>query len=121
MKHLLVVEDNANTLTGLLELLSDEGYEVNGVMHGNEAVEIAEKQTIDMVLCDYNLPDVDGIQVCQRLKEINPEAVLFLTTASDSTVLLDTASACGVSKIFPKPIDLNELFNSLSVVLGKIS
>ena len=52
MKHLLVVEDNPNTLSGLLELLSDEGYNVNGVMHGNEAFEVAEKQTIDMVICD---------------------------------------------------------------------
>ena len=107
------MEDNPNTLSGLLELLSDEGYEVNGVMHGKEALAVAEKQSIDMVLCDYNLPDVDGIQLCQRLKELNPEAVLFLTTASDSTVLLDSANTCGVSKIFPKPIDLNDLFNTL--------
>jgi DNA-binding response OmpR family regulator len=114
MNHLLVVEDDPNTLSGLLELLGDEGFDVNGVMHGNEALEFAAQKQIDMVLCDYNLPDVDGLRVCQRLRKIKPEAILFLTTASDSTTLVDMARKIGVSKIFPKPINLNDLFDTLS-------
>lgn len=113
MNHLLVVEDDPNTLTGLLELLGDEGYDVNGTMQGNDAVEIAARNPIDMVLCDYNLPDVDGLRVCQRLKKLNPETILFLTTASDSPALVDTARKVGVSKIFPKPINLDDLFKTL--------
>ena len=113
MNHLLVVEDDPNTLSGLLELLGDEGYDVNGTMHGNDALQIAAQKPIDMVLCDYNLPDVDGLRVCQRLRKIKPEAILFLTTASDSTTLVDTARKVGVSKIFPKPINLNDLFDTL--------
>ncbi len=113
MKNLLVVEDNPNTLSGLLELLTDEGYDVNGAMQGDEALEIAEKQPIDMVLCDYNLPDTNGLQVCLRLRKINQHAILFRTTASDSTTLFDTASEYGVAKIFPKPINLDDLFKTL--------
>ena len=113
MSHLLVVEDDPNTLSGLLELLGDEGYDVNGAMHGNDALQIAAQKPVDMVLCDYNLPDVDGLRVCQRLRKIKPEAILFLTTASDSTTLVDTARKVGVSKIFPKPINLNDLFDTL--------
>jgi DNA-binding response OmpR family regulator len=113
MNHLLVVEDDPNTLSGLTALLGDEGYDVNGVMHGNDAVEIATHEPVDMVLCDYNLPDVDGLRVCQRLRKIKPHAILFLTTASDSTALVDTALKSGISKIFPKPIDLKDLFETL--------
>ena len=113
MNHLLVVEDDPNTLTGLMELLGDEGYDVNGTMHGIDALEIAAHNPIDMVLCDYNLPDVDGLWVCQRLRKINPDSILFLTTASDSTALVDSARKAGVSKIFPKPINLDDLFQTL--------
>lgn len=113
MNHLLVVEDDPNTLSGLMELLGDEGYDVNGTMHGSDALEIASQNQVDMVLCDYNLPDVDGLRVCQRLRKINPETILFLTTASDSTALADPARKIGVSKIFPKPLNLNDLFDTL--------
>ena len=113
MNHLLIVEDDPNTLTGLIELLGDEGYSVDGVMHGTDALEIAANKPVDMILCDYNLPDVDGLQLCQRLKKIKPEAFLFLTTASDSTTLADSACRIGVSKIFPKPINLDDLFDTL--------
>ena len=113
MSHLLVVEDDPNTLTGLVELLGDEGYDVNGVMHGIDALEVAAHKPVDMVLCDYNLPDVDGLRVCQRLRKIKPEAILFLTTASDSTILVDMARKVGVSKIFPKPLNLTDLFDTL--------
>ena len=113
MNRLLVIEDDPNTLSGLMELLGDEGYDVNGTMHGNDALEIAAQRQIDMVLCDYNLPDLDGLGVCQRLRKIKPEAILFLTTASDSTALVDTARKAGVSKIFPKPLNLNDLFDTL--------
>ena len=113
MNHLLVVEDDPNTLSGLIALLGDEGYDVNGAMQGNDALEFAAQKPVDLVLCDYNLPDVDGLRVCQRLRKIKPEAVLFLTTASDSTALVDTARKSGISKIFPKPINLNDLFETL--------
>lgn len=113
MNHLLVVEDDPNTLTGLIELLGDEGYDVDGVMHGNDALDVAAHKPVDMVLCDYNLPDVDGLRVCQRLRKIKPEAILFLTTASDSTTLVDMARKAGISKIFPKPLNLNDLFDTL--------
>lgn len=113
MNHLLIVEDDPNTLTGLVELLGDEGYNVNGVMHGIDALKIAANKPVDMVLCDYNLPDGNGLQLCQRLKKLKPEAFLFLTTASDSTALADSAWRVGISKIFPKPINLDDLFKTL--------
>lgn len=113
MKNLLVIEDNPHTLSGLVELLGDEGYEVDGVMQGSDALKVAAQKNIDLVLCDYHLPDTNGLQVCQRLKAINQATILFLTTASDSTTLTDAANQCGVLKIFPKPLDLKELFYTL--------
>ena len=121
MNHLLVVEDDPNTLSGLKELLGDEGYDVNGVMQGNDALEIASHEPVDMVLCDYNLPDVDGLRLCQRLRKIRPDAILFLTTAMDSTALVDTARRSGISKIFPKPINLKDLFETLLTYGSKVA
>ena len=53
MRRLLIVEDDLNTLSGLLDLLSDEGYQVQGVTNGKEALKVVLTGPVDMVLCDY--------------------------------------------------------------------
>lgn len=113
MKNLLIIEDDPNTLSGLLELLSDEGYQVHGVMHGNDAMQVVETEQVDMVLCDYSLPDINGLQVCLELKKMQPRLDLFLVTAFYNSKMFNIARKCGVAKIFTKPIVLDDLLETL--------
>lgn len=115
MRRLLIVEDDPNTLSGLLELLSDEGYQVQGVMHGSEALELAATEPVDMVICDYNLPDINGLQVCRELKRLQPRSILFLSTAFYNLKIFNAARECGIAKIFTKPVVLDDLFEILSI------
>jgi two-component system response regulator HydG len=110
MISLLIIEDDPNTLAGLQELLSHEGYWVRGVMRGREAFKVAKDESIDMVLCDYCLPDIDGLQVCRELKRLNPQLVIFLVTAYRNTEVVNAAKQCGIEKIIDKPIVPEELF-----------
>lgn len=121
MKRLLIVEDDPNTLSGLLELLSDEGYKVYGVTHGNEALKVAAKRPFDMVLSDYSLPDINGLQVCRELKRLQPGLMLFLTTAFYDFDIIDKAREYGISKIFTKPIIVDIFLKILSICSDQLN
>ncbi len=109
---MLIIEDDPNTLTGLVLLLQAEGFEVLGVVNGAEALEVMYDTRIDIVLCDYTLPDLNGIQVSLRLKDQYPELVIFLVTANYDMKMFSRAKRCGVDKIFTKPIVFDDLVNS---------
>lgn len=120
MNRMLIIEDDLNTLSGLQELLSQEGYWARGITQGHQAFEILATEPIDMVLCDYRLPDVDGLQVCRALKRLYPYLIIFLITAYRNTEVVNLAKQCGVEKIIDKPIDLEELFDTLAASMATL-
>ena len=78
----LVIDDNESHAEGLAELLGLAGFEATHVHTGNEGIEMARTLAVDAVLLDMNLPDMNGFEVCRRLRR-DPRttniAVVFLT------------------------------------------
>ena len=116
MNHLLIIEDDPNTLSGLQDLLRQEGYRVHGVTRGRQAIQIILAETIDIVICDYSLPDMDGLQVCRELKRLQPGLKVFLVTAYSNAEIVKAAKECRITKIFHKPLDLEELLAKLAAL-----
>jgi two-component system response regulator (stage 0 sporulation protein F) len=114
MNHLLIIEDDPNTLSGLQDLLRQEGYRVHGVTRGRQAIQTILAESIDIVICDYSLPDMDGLQVCRELRRLQPGLKIFLVTAYSSAELIKAAKECSVTKIFHKPLDLDDLLTKLA-------
>ena len=113
MKHLLIVEDDKNTLSGLIELFKGEGFQVTGTTCGSSGIDAVINNKFDAVLCDYKLPDIDGLVVSRKIKQMNPDIKIFLMTAFYRKTMDDVASFCGVAKIFQKPVEVNNLISSL--------
>jgi DNA-binding response OmpR family regulator len=113
MKRILLVEDDPNTLEGLIVLLSHDGYWVRGASSGRQALQLIETAPFDAVLCDYSLPDMDGLRVCRELRERCSGLMIFLITAYNNVELSKSALASGVAKILYKPLDLDELYRTL--------
>jgi CheY-like chemotaxis protein len=111
--RILVVEDDPNTRDGLIELLQDEGYQVAGVQTGQSAIEKVSAAGYDIVLIDYSLPDIDGLEVCRQLREQSGQIVLILITGYFNTRIMNAAKKYHISKIFTKPLVLDELFDKL--------
>jgi len=114
LSRILIIEDDQNTLSGLQELLTNEGYWVRGAWNGQMVFEVIAAQPFDIVLCDYSLPDMDGLKLCHKLKRQQPELILFLMTAFSEEEIVYRSKNCGVERIFSKPIVLDELFETLA-------
>lgn len=107
----LVVEDDLQSVSMLNDVLANEGYTVLVAMDGQQALYIANKMQVDVILMDALMPKMNGFQACQALKEnveLEHIPVLFMTGLSSSKDVLQGFNAGGVDYI-SKPIKINEL------------
>src|SRR3954462_54835 len=107
VKRILVVEDEAVVLHTLQLILKQQGYEVKGARDGSEAFEIASEFGPEILLCDINLPDTDGIQVALGIKRLLPNMrVVLLSGEISSTALLEEAEQAGYHfEVLAKPTE----------------
>ncbi|MEV7550631.1 response regulator transcription factor [Amycolatopsis sp. NPDC089917] len=109
MPKLLVVEDD-DAIGGVLEsTLRLHGYEVSWQRDGRTALAAAENDDIDFVLLDLGLPDLDGVEVCRRLRAALPGAVLVILTARQEEMDVVVGLEAGADDYLTKPIRLGEL------------
>ncbi|HKA08625.1 MAG TPA: sigma-54 dependent transcriptional regulator [Gemmataceae bacterium] len=109
----LVCDDEPLIRDTLAEFLGHEGFDVEAVGTGEAAVARAAARFFDVVLCDVNLPGIDGIETLQRILTVNPETFVLLITAYGTVESAVEAFQQGAQDYLMKPILLDE-------VLGKI-
>ncbi|MCF6291237.1 MAG: response regulator [Desulfobacterales bacterium] len=81
MKKILLVDDEEGIHLLYREELEEEGYEVHSALGGSEALDKLPIIAPDLVILDINMPDMNGIEVLRRMKEINPKLPVILSTA----------------------------------------
>ncbi|MDP4789993.1 MAG: response regulator, partial [Haliea sp.] len=81
--RILLVEDDRSLAAGLQAALSREGFAVNHVASGSQALAAVRAELPDMVVLDLGLPDMDGLQVLTALREISRSLPVLLLTARD--------------------------------------
>lgn len=118
---ILLVEDDAALAAGLRQALRAEGFAVNHVATGTEALHVIATEKPEIVILDLGLPDMDGLAVLKRLRVANPDLpVLLLTarnTSSDKVAGLDS----GADDYLAKPFDMPELLARLRAITRRIS
>ena len=82
-KRILLVDDEPSILKGLKYSLQQEGYEILSAMDGEEAMNVFAANQVDLVLLDVMLPKMDGIQVCQRIREQSDVPIIMLTAKGE--------------------------------------
>jgi DNA-binding NtrC family response regulator len=106
---ILIVEDEATQRTLLEGLLTKEGYKATGAGDGKTALQFVKDGPFEVVLLDYKLPDMDGLTILKRLKEMNPEIEVIMITAFGSVENAVTALKAGAFEYLTKPVDLDDL------------
>lgn len=118
----LAVDDTPENLDVVKGLLSSQ-YVVKAAINGMMALKIAEKKPPDLILLDIRMPQMDGYEVCRRLKENETTAaipVIFLTGESDAASEAD-ALKTGAVGYLTKPIDPGTLLAKINACLNQDS
>jgi len=116
--NILIVDDTETNIDILVELLSDS-YEIAVALDGESALEILEEQEIDLILLDIMMPEIDGYEVCRRVKQnekTNDIPIIFITAKMDEESIEKAYEAGGIDYI-TKPFKPKELFARIKTQL----
>ncbi len=113
--RVLIVDDDANTLEILRRWLVNEGYTTECAEDGEQCLAALEKSSYDIVLLDVMMPGLDGLQVCEKMRESESlrSIPVVLLTAKDDMETRTRGMDLGVSEYLTKPINKQELFARL--------
>ncbi len=111
--RVLIVDDEQLIRDSIAEFLAQEGFDVVTCGTAREGLKIADESSIDVALCDVQLPDIDGIELLGRLLKVSPQTFVLLITAYGTVESAVHAFRQGAHDYLMKPILLEE-------VLGKI-
>lgn len=112
-----VVDDEPIIHEVLSQLLNSEGYEVELSSSGEEALEKHSSQAYDLILLDLLMPGLDGIEVLEGIKKIDPQAVIIIITAYASVESAITAMKMGAYDYIQKPFKHDELLLTIKRAL----
>jgi DNA-binding response OmpR family regulator len=106
---ILLVEDDERISEPLLRVLDTEGFSTILAPTGAEAITAVERGKPDLVLLDLTLPDIDGLDVCRRVREDRPELPIIMLTARAEEMDIIVGLGAGADDYVPKPFRLAEL------------
>jgi two-component system, sensor histidine kinase and response regulator len=109
--NILIVDDNPKNVQVLAHLLSDKGFNVEYATNGQEALLWAAKGDFDMILLDIMMPEMDGFEVCKKIREderLRDIPLIFLTARNDTESITKGFKSGGVDYI-TKPFNTDEL------------
>lgn len=117
-KRILLVDDEPLIVKGLRYTLEQEGYEILTAADGEEALSVFFEQPVDLVLLDVMLPKLDGIQVCQRIRESSNVPILMLTAKGEDMDKI-LGLEYGADDYMTKPFNILEVKARIKTVLRR--
>lgn len=117
---LILVEDDASLGYLLSEYLGMKGFEVSWAKNGQEALNKMESNFFDLAILDVMLPDMDGFELSQKIKSINPELPFLFLTARSLKIDVLKGFAMGAVDYLKKPIDEEELVVRINALLSRL-
>jgi two-component system OmpR family response regulator len=120
-RRILVVDDEPSIVDAVATALRSEGYEVDEASNGREALGVVMAREPDLVVLDWMLPDLDGIEVGRRLREQGFKTAILFLTAKDSTENKVEALRAGGDDYVTKPFSLAEIVARIQAILRRTS
>lgn len=115
---ILIADDEKNMRWILGKNLRDENFSVSEASDGEEAFHLFLDEEPDLVILDYRMPELDGMEVLKRIKTINPKLPVIMITAHGSTDAAVEAMKLGAADYVSKPFDINDLKLSIFKALN---
>jgi DNA-binding response OmpR family regulator len=121
MEHsrLLFIEDDPAIAKAVSRGLSQEGYSVDHISHGNQALQYISDTQPDLVLLDIRLPGMDGFTICKSLREAGNPIPIIMVTARDEEIDKIIGLEIGADDYIVKPFSLRELQSRIKALLRR--
>ncbi|MBU1093737.1 MAG: response regulator transcription factor [Firmicutes bacterium] len=119
MIKILIIEDEYNIRKLFSKYLSNQGYETIEAEDGQKAIQIFEKEHIDLIITDVMMPVMDGITLVNKIRITHPELPILMLTALDSFEDKEKGFISGADDYMVKPIDLNEMLLRIKALLRR--
>jgi two-component system OmpR family response regulator len=120
MRVILVVDDEPSIVDAVATSLRYEGYEVHEAVNGRQAIALATDRRFDLIVLDVMLPELDGIEVCRRLRSTGVDTpVLFLTARGEPNDRI-TGLRAGGDDYVAKPFVLGEIIARVEAILRRV-
>ena len=117
-EKILVVDDNKEIVYSISELLKYEGYETLKAYDGMEALDIMERENVDLILLDVMMPRMDGWQVCREVRQSSKVPIIMLTARSEERDELQGFDL-GVDEYISKPFSPKILVARVNAILRR--
>lgn len=118
MIKLLAVDDEKGICSFLRDFFSERGYMIFTALNGKDALAIIKKERPNIVFLDIKMPEMDGLEVLKRIKEMDNSIKVIMVTVAGDQATKDKAKELGADEYIIKPFNLNYLEE---VVIKKIS
>jgi DNA-binding response OmpR family regulator len=116
---ILVVEDDAALLGGLLDVLVFNGYDARGVEDGGQGLSVGLEGQFDLIILDVMLPTLDGFSICEEIRKKKPEQGIIIITAKGAEDDIVTGFKAGADDYVTKPFSLREVMVRVEAVLRR--
>lgn len=115
-KRILVVDDEENARLGLSRLLTNEGFQVDSVSNGFEALSYLRQQEVNLIVTDINMPEMNGISFLKELNKNFPNSNVIMITAYGGVESYIEAMNLGAFEYINKPVKIEELKSILKKI-----
>ena len=115
-KRILVVDDEENARIGLSRLLAREGFIVDSVANGFEALNYLRQQDVNLIVTDINMPGMNGITFLKELNKSHPQSNVIMVTAYGGVESYIESMNLGAFEYINKPIKVEELKSILKKI-----
>jgi len=117
LPHILLMEDEPNVAKGLKMVMDEKGYDVDWAATGQAALDAFWSGRFDLLVADIRLPDIDGMEVIERVKEKQPETPVVIITGYPSVSSAVKAVKVGVTDYLRKPFTEEEFMSAVDGAL----
>lgn len=117
-RTILIIDDEDDMCEGLRSIFEDEGFQVETVGSGIEAMEVLGQRAFKIILVDLIMEGIDGAETIGKIKELGIDSKIFVMTATQEQKLIDDAIRAGAIFIFKKPFDMEEMLTILNESLA---
>ena len=119
MMKLLIVEDDQQLQQMFIRILNKHGYSAVGVSNGQLALDALDKDYFDLIITDIMMPEMDGFELVQQLRDVGNKIPILMITAKDAFDDMSLGFRYGVDDYMVKPININEMVLRVKALLRR--